>query len=214
MDLDLVPFDEFLEEQMEQIRSTGHLYDEVVSVDKVPYRGYVYDFTVDGSHNFLANGIIVSNCGVRLVRTDLDEGDVRPGIKELIGILFKNVPAGVGSKGLVDVVSSQIDDILAQGAEWAVENGYGWDEDLKSTEEGGKMTTADPGTVSAKAKQRGIPQVGSLGSGNHFLEVDVVERIYDEEAARCFGLREGQVTVMVHCGSAAADIRSPPITCR
>jgi len=107
----------------------------------------------------------------------------------------------VGSKGIVDVVSSQIEDILLSGAEWAVENGYGWDEDLQSTEEGGRMKTADPAKVSAKAKQRGIPQVGSLGSGNHFLEVDVVEKIFDQEAAEAFGLREGQVTVMVHCGS-------------
>jgi tRNA-splicing ligase RtcB (3'-phosphate/5'-hydroxy nucleic acid ligase) len=141
------------------------------------------------------------NCGVRLVRTDLEEKDVRPGIKDLIGTLFKNVPAGVGSKGIVDVVASQIEDILLLGAEWAVESGYGWSEDLQATEEGGRMKTADPSKVSSKAKQRGIPQVGSLGSGNHFLEVDVVEKIFDQEAAEAFGLREGQVTVMVHCGS-------------
>ncbi len=141
------------------------------------------------------------NCGVRLVRTNLEEKDVRPGIKDLIGTLFKNVPAGVGSEGVVDVAAAQIDEILAHGAEWAVEKGYGWKEDLLATEEGGRMQNADPRTVSSKAKQRGIPQVGSLGSGNHFLEVDVVDRVYDQTAADAFGLREGQITVTVHCGS-------------
>ncbi len=199
--LDFPSFQEFVEREHVDLEANGFLYDEIAMVTEVPYKGQVYDFTVPDTHNFVANGMVVSNCGVRLVRTDLEEKDVRPGIKDLIGTLFKNVPAGVGSKGVVDVVSSQIDDILTTGAEWAVENGYGWDEDLQSTEEGGRMRTADPSKVSSKAKQRGIPQVGSLGSGNHFLEVDVVEKIYDEEAAKAFGLREGQATVMVHCGS-------------
>lgn len=141
------------------------------------------------------------NCGVRLIATDLETADVRPGIKDLIGTLFNNVPAGVGSQGVVDVAAAKIDDILLLGAEWAVESGYGWPEDLEATEEGGRMRSADPGKVSTKAKQRGIPQVGSLGSGNHFLEIDVVDKVFDEMAAKAFGLREGQVTVSVHCGS-------------
>ncbi len=94
-----------------------------------------------------------------------------------------------------------MDDILTNGAEWAVEKGYGWKDDLLVTEEGGRMKNADPRSVSKKAKQRGVPQLGSLGSGNHFLEVDLVEKIYDENAAKSFGLFEGQITVMVHCGS-------------
>jgi tRNA-splicing ligase RtcB len=142
------------------------------------------------------------NCGVRLIRTDLTAEDVRPGIKGLIDILFRNVPSGVGSEGVTDVAASQIDSILLQGAEWAVEKGYGWKEDLESTEEGGRMKTADPSKVSRKAKERGIPQVGSLGSGNHFLEVDEVEEIFDAEAAKAFGIdRKGQITVTIHCGS-------------
>jgi tRNA-splicing ligase RtcB len=199
--LSFVPFAEFLEKELAQLETVGCLFDEVVLVEEIRYGGQVYDFTVDGSHNFVADGIIVSNCGVRLIRTDLEEKDVRPGIKDLIGTLFKNVPAGVGSEGVVDVASAQIDDILQRGAEWAVDSGYGWKEDLEATEEGGHMKTADPSKVSSKAKQRGIPQVGSLGSGNHFLEVDVVDRIFDEEAAQAFGLRMGQITVSVHCGS-------------
>lgn len=199
--LDFVPFTEFLKAEMEQLASSGSLFDEIASIEEVPYQGNVYDFTVEGSHNFVANGMIVSNCGVRLIRTDLDEKDVRPGIKDLIGTLFKNVPAGVGSKGVVEIASAQIDDILLRGGEWAVDNGFGWTEDLEATEEGGRMRTADPTKVSSKAKQRGIPQVGSLGSGNHFLEVDVVDEVFDEGAAKAFGLRRGQVTVSVHCGS-------------
>lgn len=141
------------------------------------------------------------NCGVRLVRTELDAGDVRQRIKDLIGLLLKNVPAGVGSKGVTDVAAGQIDAILELGSEWAVMEGYGWEEDLPLTEEGGRMGVADASKVSQKAKQRGIPQVGSLGSGNHFLEVDRVERIYDEKAARTFGLEEGRIAITIHCGS-------------
>ncbi|QLH75600.1 MAG: RtcB family protein [Methanomassiliicoccales archaeon] len=141
------------------------------------------------------------NCGVRLMRTDLNVDDVRPRIKELVDECFKNVPAGVGSKGITEIAGAQIDEILREGAEWAVRNGYGWQEDLASTEEEGRMKGADPSKVSMKAKQRGIPQVGSLGSGNHFLEIDRVDKVFDTEAANAFGLYEGQVTVTIHCGS-------------
>jgi len=199
--LDFISFKDFLAKELEQLNLTGHLYDEIISVEEVPYKGCVYDFTVPDTHNFVADGMIVSNCGVRLVRTNMNEEDVRPGIKDLISTLFKNVPAGVGSKGVIDVVESQIDDVLRLGAEWAVEKGYGWPEDLQATEQSGRMENADPSKVSAKAKQRGVPQLGSLGSGNHFLEVDRVEEIFDEEAAKAFGLWKGQVTVTVHCGS-------------
>ena len=142
------------------------------------------------------------NCGVRLVRTNLTAKDVRPGIKDLISLLFKNVPSGVGSEGVTDVAASQIDLILEEGAEWAVRNGYGWEEDLEATEEGGRMKSAQASTVSRKAKERGVPQVGSLGSGNHFLEIDAVDDIFDAEAAKVFGIdQKGQITVTVHCGS-------------
>ncbi|NLX48003.1 MAG: RtcB family protein [Euryarchaeota archaeon] len=142
------------------------------------------------------------NCGVRLITTGLRDHDVRPRIKDLIDTLFKNVPAGVGSKGVTGVAANHIDRILEEGAEWAVSEGFGWEEDLVRTEENGRMKNADASKVSAKAKQRGVPQVGSLGSGNHFLEVDRVERIFDPVAAKAFGMvEEGQVTVSIHCGS-------------
>ncbi|MEM0449705.1 MAG: RtcB family protein [Methanomassiliicoccales archaeon] len=142
------------------------------------------------------------NCGVRLVRTELMSSDVKPKIKELMAILFKNIPAGVGSEGVTRVAANQIDQILLEGAEWAVRNGYGWEKDLEATEEGGRMKNADPSKVSKKAKERGIPQVGSLGSGNHFLEIDEVETIFDPKAAKIFGIEQkGQITITIHCGS-------------
>lgn len=169
-----------------------------------------YGFPIGGVAAFDAENGIISpggigfdiNCGVRLVRTNLAVQDIKPKIKELISVLFRNVPAGVGSEGVTSVAANQIDDILELGAEWAVKKGYGWEEDLKVTEEEGRMKVADADAVSKKAKDRGIPQVGSLGSGNHFLEVDVVEKIYDHEAAKAFGLvSEGQIAVTIHCGS-------------
>ena len=200
--LDFISFNDFLASELEKLESTGVLYDEIAAIKEIPFHGYVYDFTVPTTHNFIANGIVVSNCGVRLVRTDLMVDDVKPRIKDLVASLFKNVPAGVGSEGVTDVAANQIDNILQEGGEWAVRNGFGWSEDLEATEEGGRMKNADPTRVSKKAKERGIPQVGSLGSGNHFLEVDEVSEIFDAEAARAFGLeRKGQITVSIHCGS-------------
>ena len=181
----------------------GFVAERVVKVERVkPKYGKFYDIGVyHGAHNFIANGIVVHNCGVRLIRTNLTEKEVRPKIKQIVDTLFKNVPSGLGSKGRVRLQWSQLDDVLADGAKWAVENGYGWEEDLEHLEEGGRMEGANPNAVSQKAKQRGAPQLGSLGSGNHFLEVQVVDEIYDENIAKAYGIYKGQVVVMVHTGS-------------
>ncbi|ALU11394.1 tRNA-splicing ligase RtcB [Ignicoccus islandicus DSM 13165] len=142
------------------------------------------------------------NCGVRVLRTNLDEKDVRPKIKELVYELFRNVPSGLGSTGKVRLSISELDRVLEEGVYWAVERGYGWSEDPEHIEEHGRMKTADASKVSQRAKMRGAPQLGTLGSGNHFLEVQVVEKIYDEHAAKVMGItHEGQVLVMVHTGS-------------
>jgi len=142
------------------------------------------------------------NCGVRVLRTDLTKEEVIPKLHQLVETLFRNVPSGLGSTGHVRLTPQQLDEVLELGAKWAVENGFGWKEDLERLEEGGCMEGADPKKVSTEAKKRGFPQLGSLGSGNHFLEVQVVDRIYDPEVAKVFGLeREGQVTVMIHTGS-------------
>jgi tRNA-splicing ligase RtcB len=142
------------------------------------------------------------NCGVRIMRTNLVREEVTPKINELVDALFYAVPSGLGSRGRIKLRSGEIDDVLLKGSRWAVNRGYGRQEDLDTTEEGGEIPGADPSAVSARAKERGIPQLGTLGSGNHFLEVAVVDEIYEPEAARVMGIdRPGQVMLYVHCGS-------------
>ncbi|HHW16774.1 MAG TPA: RtcB family protein [Methanothermobacter sp.] len=168
-----------------------------------------YGFSIGGVAAFDASNGIISpggvgfdiNCGVRLLKTNLDHEEVKPKIKELIDTLFRNVPSGVGSKGKIRLKEGQIDEVLENGAEWAVENGYGWEEDLEHLEENGKIEDANATKVSEKAKKRGIPQVGSLGSGNHFLEVQRIDKIFDEKVAKAYGLETGKVTVLIHTGS-------------
>ena len=141
------------------------------------------------------------NCGVRLIKTDLTVDDLGGRVNALVDELYKNVPSGLGSKGLTRIGNKELDEILMNGSRWAVENGYGWDRDIEATEEKGHMSDADPATVSDKARKRGLPQLGSLGSGNHFLELDIVDGVFDETVAKKFGLKEGAITVTVHCGS-------------
>ena len=142
------------------------------------------------------------NCGVRLVRTNLKIGDLdKEKIRQLVDELFKNVPSGVGSQARVRLNRAQLDDVLQMGAKWAVENGYGWEEDLEYLEENGCMEVADASYVSEKAKERGKSQVGSLGAGNHFLEIQRVAEIFDEEAAKVYGIEKDQIVVMIHTGS-------------
>ncbi len=141
------------------------------------------------------------NCGVRLLRTDLTLQDVKPKIKELIDTIYENVPSGLGSTGKVRLSVRELDNVLNEGVRWAVEKGYGWDEDIERIEENGSWKLADASKVSETAKRRGAPELGTLGSGNHFLEVQVVDKVYDERLAKAFGLFEGQVTVMIHTGS-------------
>jgi tRNA-splicing ligase RtcB len=142
------------------------------------------------------------NCGVRLLQTSMEKKDVEPKLREIVEALFRNVPSGLGSTGHVKLTPAQLDEVLERGAQWAIENGFGWKEDLERLEEKGCMAGADVKKVSAEAKHRGFPQLGSLGSGNHFLEVQKVDKIHDQEVAKKFGINhEGQVTVMIHTGS-------------
>ena len=141
------------------------------------------------------------NCGVRLLRTNLKEQDVRPKLKELLNDLFNSIPSGVGSKGAIRLSSSQLDEVLVKGVQWAIDNGYGTKDDAEVCEENGHMDKADPNKVSDRARKRGAPQLGSLGSGNHFLEIQKVAEIHDEEAAKRMGIEQGQVTILTHCGS-------------
>ena len=141
------------------------------------------------------------NCGVRLIRSELTENDVRPKLKELVTDLFNSVPSGVGSKGSVKLSNSELDEVLVRGVGWAIDHGYGSRDDSDVCEENGNIAGADPDKVSEKARKRGAPQLGSLGSGNHFLEVQRVAEVHDAEAAERMGIREGTITVLIHCGS-------------
>jgi tRNA-splicing ligase RtcB len=141
------------------------------------------------------------NCGVRLLRTDLDGRDVTPVADRLADALFQAVPSGVGAHTGQRLGHGELDAALQRGAAWAVAAGHGTADDLLTTEEGGCLPGADPSALSERALARGSNQLGTLGSGNHFLEVQVVDRLFDAAAASVLGLRPGQVTVMIHCGS-------------
>ncbi|MEK7408202.1 MAG: RtcB family protein [Acidobacteriota bacterium] len=141
------------------------------------------------------------NCGVRLVRTTLTEAEVRPRLRDLLNQLFRDIPCGTGGAGPVKISRQQLAEVLVEGAGWMVKNGYGSERDAEFAEESGCLKGADPEHVSARAKERGQPQLCTLGSGNHFIEVQWVERIHDEAAARVMGLEAGQVVVLIHCGS-------------
>ncbi len=168
-----------------------------------------YGFPIGGVAAFDAEDGIVSpggvgydiNCGVRLLTTSLEEKEVRPKIVDLCNGLFKNVPSGVGSEGRIRIEADELDEAVKMGVDWAIEKGYGNKEDKEHCEEYGRIAGADPTKVSPTAKKRGRKQFGTLGAGNHFLEVQVVEEIFNEEIASKFGLKKGMVTTMIHCGS-------------
>jgi len=142
------------------------------------------------------------NCGVRLLRTNLSINDVKPKIRELIDEIFRNVPSGVGSTGKIRLSTGELNRVLEEGVEWAISRGFGWTDDLEHIEEKGSMKAADASKVSGTAKRRGAPQLGTLGAGNHFLEVQIVDKIYNPSIAKKLGIEyEGQVMVMIHTGS-------------
>jgi tRNA-splicing ligase RtcB len=142
------------------------------------------------------------NCGVRLLRTSLSEAEVRPRINQLINALFRDIPSGLGSEGKIKLSQKEMNQLMVEGARWAVKRGLGLDEDLDVTEEGGCLTGADPSKISDRAVKRGMPQAGTLGSGNHFLEIQVVKEIFDPHTASVMGITDvGQILVLIHTGS-------------
>ena len=142
------------------------------------------------------------NCGVRLLRTNLFEEDIKGCTEQLAQTLFDHIPVGVGSKGIIPTTMKSLEEALELGMDWSLREGYAWPEDKEHCEEYGRMLQADPGKVSARAKKRGISQMGTLGAGNHYAEIQIVDEIYDENAAKKMGIkRTGQVVVMIHSGS-------------
>ena len=196
-------FHQYYEEATAGLGSSGMVWDHIARIEPIPeFDDYVYDFTVaHHDHNFIAGGFVVSNCGVRLLVSNLEAEEVKPYMETLVNALFANVPSGVGRGGAIRLDEQEMNKVLKEGAVWAIKHGYGTKDDLEHTEEGGSMAGADPSKVSRRAKQRGRDQLGTLGSGNHFIEVAVVEEIYDEEVAKAFGLFEGQLAVWIHSGS-------------
>ena len=171
-----------------------------------------YGFPIGGVAAFSTEDGMISpggigfdiNCGVRLIRTDLTLEEVKPKMEILMDTLFKLVPAGVGSTGIVKLNSNTFREIMIKGVDWCIENGYGWQEDRERIEEGGHMQGANPSKASQKAISRGIDQLGTLGSGNHYLEIQVglTDEIYDPEIAKVYGItKPNQIFIMVHCGS-------------
>ncbi len=141
------------------------------------------------------------NCGVRLLASHLEKEEVAPYLRDLTNALYRACPSGVGEPGRIRISGRELDELVVEGVKWALKRGQARPEDLAHTEEEGTLPGADPSKVSARARERGGGQIGSLGAGNHFLEIDVVEEIYDPEVARAFGLRENQIVVQIHCGS-------------
>ncbi|GBE32256.1 RNA-splicing ligase RtcB [bacterium BMS3Bbin05] len=206
--------DETLEKELE-----AHSIEQVANVATLP--GIVgsslampdihagYGFTIGGVAAFdLKDGIVSPggvgydiNCGVRLLRTNLNKEEISPRIKDIVNALYKDIPTGVGSKGKLRLDSKELRKVLLRGARWVVEQGFGDWEDLEYTESQGCIEGADPDLISKKAYERGSAQLGTLGSGNHFTEIQFVDEIYDEKAANGMGLFKDQVAVMIHTGS-------------
>ncbi len=175
----------------------------------MPDMHWGYGFPIGGVAAFDINGGIVSpggvgydiNCGCRLVVTNLRREEIRPQMAKIVNALFQHVPSGVGSRGALKLSRSEEKRVLVEGARWAVKNGYGSQGDLESMEDGGCLPGADPEAVSERALERGKDQVGTLGSGNHFLEVEIVEEIFDKDVASALGIDVGQVALLIHSGS-------------
>lgn len=198
------------EQAVEQVANVAFLPGIVGYSLAMPDIHWGYGFPIGGVAGTRVEDGVVSpggvgfdiNCGVRLLRTNLTEAEVRPKIEQLVAELYTSIPSGVGSTGKLKVSEKELEKVLVQGSRWAVEKGYGDAEDIVVTEESGCIVGANPEKVSSKAKKRGVPQLGTLGSGNHFLEVAVVDEIYDRDAAQVMGISDaGQVLVWIHTGS-------------
>jgi len=198
------------EQTPEQVANVAFLPGIVGHSFAMPDIHWGYGFPIGGVAAMdIRNGVISPggvgydiNCGVRLLRTSLSEAEVRPKINQLINALFHNVPSGLGSEGKIKISQKEMNQLMVEGARWAVKHSMGSEEDLDATEEGGCLGGADPSKVSDKAAKRGMPQAGTLGSGNHFLEIQVVKEIFDSYIASIMGIDEiGQILVLIHTGS-------------
>ncbi len=195
-------FDEYCQQAGQETGQSGMVWERIASIEPANDVDLVYDFTVaHPDHNFVANGFVVSNCGVRVLASHLDYEQVEPYLPDLATALYRNCPSGVGKGGGIDLSAKEFDKLLRLGGEWALEAGYAEPQDIQHTEESGRLKAADPNKVSHRAMERGIEQVGTLGAGNHFIEVDLIDEVYDAEAGDIMGLAPGRIAVQIHCGS-------------
>ena len=196
----------------EQVTNVACLPGIVRAALCMPDGHWGYGFPIGGVAAFRADTGVISpggigfdiNCGMRVLRTSLTEAEVRPRLTELVDALFAAVPSGVGSKGFIRLSADEFHEVTREGTRWCLQHGYGWPEDLDTTEGGGRLPGADPEHVSERAVARGRDQLGTLGSGNHYLEIQVVPPggIHDPRVAKAFGVEQpGQILVMLHCGS-------------
>ena len=196
-------------EPLKQVANVATLPGIIKASMAMPDMHWGYGFPIGGVAAFDWETGIISpggvgydiNCGVRLASTSLVEKEVRPKLNNLVTALYQNIPSGVGSTGSIKLSVKEEKKVLKQGSRWAVSQGFGTDTDIEHTEDSGCMPNADPDVLSNRALERGRKQLGTLGSGNHFIEVGVVRAIYDEKIANIFGLFKDQVTLMLHTGS-------------
>ncbi len=194
---------------LDQVANVAHLPGIVGSSFAMPDIHWGYGFPIGGvaATDVDDDGVVSPggvgfdiSCGVRIVRTNLDVSTVRERVEDLVRELGR-IPRGVGGKGLMRLDAEEMERVLVEGVEFPLSKGIGWDEDAQTCEDGGRVDHADPSAVSDKAKERGAPQLGSMGAGNHFVEVQYVDRIVDAGVAEAFGLHDAQIVVMIHCGS-------------
>ena len=197
------------DQSLKQVANVAHLPGILGRSLAMPDMHLGYGFPIGGVAAFdMEEGVISPggvgydiNCGVRVMATDLEVNEIRPYLKAIVETLFREIPTGVGSKGLLKLSQKELKKALVQGSAWAVKNGFGDPADLNHTEENGTMAGADPSLISSRALERGHNQLGTLGSGNHFVEISRVDKIFDKTSAETMGLFKGQVMVMVHTGS-------------
>ncbi|HEV8717683.1 MAG TPA: intein-containing RctB family protein [Candidatus Binatia bacterium] len=196
-------YQEFRNRVTEGLNESGLVWEEVREIRSRADIDQVYDITVNHpDHNFVADGFVVHNCGVRLAVTNLQASEIQDKLSTLADALFATIPCGVGAEGAIPKLSKAEEKKLAsQGAEWAIARGFGHPGDIDHIEENGCLAGADPNILSEEALSRGLTQVGTLGSGNHFLEIDRIEEIYEPKVAAALGLSLGQVAMIIHSGS-------------
>lgn len=197
------------DESPQQVINVATLPGIVKASFAMPDIHYGYGFPIGGVAAFsIDNGVISPggvgydiNCGCRVLRTDLVFEDIKDKVDTLVSVIYANVPSGVGRDGKIRISENELNNVLTKGAKWAISKGFGWAEDIECTEENGCLSGASPDAVSKRAIERGAPQLGTLGSGNHFIEIQEVIEIFDEKIANVFGLFKGQIIVMIHSGS-------------